>query len=95
MKSSEIWKKQVGIIAYTKEYLKLCKQSNINIANSSFCYFAHWGFFPGSAKLRLKLYGLSYFLNYIKIIVFNILGISKLSNYFVTKNTNKKKILKI
>jgi len=94
MKSYEIWKKQVGIIVYIKEYLKLCKQSNINIANSSFCYFAHWGFFPGSAKLRLKLYGLSYILNYTKIILFNILGISKLSNYFVTENTAEKKIFK-
>ena len=94
MKSYEIWKKQIGIITYVKKYLDLCKQSNIDIANSSFCYFAHFGFFSGSAKLRLKLYGLKYIFNYIKIILFNILAISKLSNYFISKHNIEKKVFK-
>jgi len=86
MNSYEIWKKQIGLISYVKKYLKLCKGANINIANSSFCYFAHWGFFPGSAKLRLKLHGIKYIFSYIKIILFNILSISKLTNYSVKKH---------
>ena len=82
------------MIDYVKKYLKRCKKLNINIANSSFCYFAHWGLFPGNANLRLKLYGFKYILNYIKIIIFNILGVSRLSNYFIKKHNFEKKIFK-
>ena len=83
---------QIELISYVKDYLKKCKKLEINIASSSFCYFAHWGQTPGIAKLKIKLLGIKYFLTFLKIIILNILGISKLSNYIVLKNNidNKK-----
>ena len=64
MTSKEIWKKQRETIAYVKNYLIKCKKSKIDTANSSFCYFAHWCYTPGTAKLKLKLEGTKYILSY-------------------------------
>ena len=74
MTGQEIWKKQIETIAYVKNYLIRCRQSKVDIANSSFCYFAHWGYTPGTAKLKLRLEGTKYILSYLKVILFNILG---------------------
>ena len=94
MTSKEIWKKQIETIAYVKNYLIKCKKSKINTANSSFCYFAHWGYTPGAAKLKLKLEGTKYILSYLKVILFNILGVSTLSNYIAIKHDIKNKKFK-
>ena len=83
---------QIELISYVKAYLKKCKKLDINIASSSFCYFAHWGQTPGVAKLKIKLLGTKYFFTFLKIIILNILGISKLSNYMLLKkNIDNKK----
>jgi len=82
---------QIELMSYAKNYLKKCKKLKINIANSSFCYFAHWGQTPGIAKLKIKLLGTKYFLTFFKIIILNILGISKLSNYITLKNSKNNK----
>jgi len=86
MTSEEILKNQLSAIAFVKSYLSRCKASNINIANSSFCYFAHWGYTLGTAKLKLKLEGISYLFSYLKIILLNFLGVSTLSNYTTIKH---------
>ena len=70
MTGKEIWKKQIETIAYVKNYLIKCKKSKVDTANSSFCYFAHWGYTPGVAKLKLKLEGTKYILSYLKVIEF-------------------------
>ncbi len=89
MSSQEIGKKQLEVIAYVKNYLKKCKESKVDVANSSFCYFAHWAYVPGAAVLRLKLKGISYILSFIKNILFNFLGVSTLTSYIVLRNKKK------
>ena len=91
MTGQEIWKKQIETIAYVKNYLIKCRQSKVDIANSSFCYFAHWSYTPGTAKLKLKLEGTKYILSYLKVILFNILGVSTLSDYITIKHNIKNK----
>tara|TARA_Y100000590_G_scaffold18275_1_gene21783 strand:+ start:46648 stop:47994 length:1347 start_codon:yes stop_codon:yes gene_type:complete len=85
----EVLNKQIELISYTKSYLNKCKKGNIDTANSSFCYFAHWSYFPGAAKLKLKIKGPNYFFNYAKTILFNLLGVSTLSNYITIKHKVK------
>ena len=92
MNKEENCAKQEETINYAKDYLTECKKSKINVANSSFCYFAHWGQTLGTAKLKLKINGKKYFFSYLKIIIFNFFGVSTLSNYIIKKHNieNKK-----
>lgn len=92
MTEKEISKKQIETINYAKNYLDKCKKSGINVANSSFCYFAHYTDTLGGAKLKLKVKGIKYILIYFKILILNLLGISSLSNYvIIKKNINYEK----
>ena len=69
MTEKEISKKQIETINYAKNYLDKCKKSGINVANSSFCYFAHYTDTLGGAKLKLKVKGIKYILIYFKILI--------------------------
>ena len=92
MTSKEIYEGQIKIINYFKNYLSRCKKLNINISNSSYCYFTLQGYTPAVAKLKLRLLGVKYIFSYLRIMAFNILGISTLSNYITLKHSidNKK-----
>jgi len=94
MLKKDIAREQIKTILLAKKYLLDCKRTNINTANSSFCYFAHWAYVPGAAVLKLKIEGIKYIFPFIKNILFNFLGVSTLTSYVVLRQKNKKENFK-
>jgi len=85
MDKNEIFKNQEEIIYFVKKYLEKCKKANINIFNSSVCFFTNYRGTLGNATLKLKFRGYKYFFYYIKIFILHMLSIATLSNYYSTK----------
>ena len=81
-----VGKKQIELINYVKGFLKNIESSNIDSCLSSICYFTPWAETPGYARLKLWLNGWSYSFNFFIIILKNIFGIAKHTEYVAVRN---------
>lgn len=90
MLDNAIYKEQKKILFFVKNYVKVL-EGKLNVANSAVCYFHNYGNYVSSSLLKLKFYGINYYLKFLLNLFKNIYSTIQTENYVCIKNINNKK----
>ncbi len=85
-----ISRKQGEIFSFVKRFIQK-NRNNIDVANSSVCYFHNYGDYVSSSYLRIKFHGLKFLGKFMYNFFKNLYSVINVENYFCPRDYKKDK----
>ena len=90
MNLHHISKKQEEIFSFVKKFIKTNK-NDIDVANSSVCYFHNYGDYVSSSYLKVKFHGLKFLGKFILNFFKNLYSVINIEDYIYLRDYKKEK----